>query len=177
MAARARAGRRDRFSRLSLIAGVAALLWVSGFLACDQTPTPAWADSPSPRPAAAEESPTVAKPGHTPTRTTPSPIPVATVTARATPDRIVEDRIVDVIANKAAYPVPLAGAAKRFASIAALARETPAPEVTLMVGSGPGVSRMEVGYAEDAAGKTTFSHVLMLLLPTPPRSVPVSGLP
>lgn len=146
-------GRRRRLSR---VAGMAAFVFADlGSFACDRAPSPAHAD---PLPAKAKpptDAPVLAA------KPAPAPTPSAG-------DPFSPGRIIDVIADKAGYPVPLAGAAKRFAPIATLVRETPAPEVVLMAGSGPGVRRLEIGYTEDARGKWIFSQATVLLAPSPP---------
>ena len=42
-----------------------------------------------------------------------------------------------------------------------------------MVGSGPGVRRIEIAYVEDAKGRWTFSQATVLLAPAPPDDVSV----
>lgn len=160
MATTARCGGKDGLSYLSRIAGIAVLVWVNG-AACDRTPAPARADSPSVRPAAATDASLP-----TPSPTIPAPTPAATATRPVTPRQIV-----DIIANKTAYPVPLADASTRFASIATLTRETPTPDEIWMAGSGPAVRRLEVGYSRDATGKWIFSYAMVLLAPSPPEDV------
>jgi hypothetical protein len=146
-------------ARMSRAVRVAAFISAGlGSLACDRAPSPARADTIRAKVRPPAEAPVAAA------KAAPTPTPLV-----GTP--VTPERIIDVIADKAAYPVPLAGAAKRFAAIATLTRETPAPEVVLMAGSGPGVRRMEIGYSEDAHGKWVFSQATVLLAPSPPDDV------
>jgi hypothetical protein len=147
---------RGRLAGASLVVGTAAFISAGlGSVACDRAPSPARADTAPAQPRPPGELPVVAA------KPAPTPPPSAGTPATS-------ERIIDVIADKAAYPVPLAAAAKRFAAIATLTRESPAPEVVLLAGSGPGVRRLEVGYTEDARGRWVFSQATMLLAPSPP---------
>jgi hypothetical protein len=113
------------------------------------------------------QAPVPGKPAATPTTATSAPKPGASTTAPVTPERIV-----DVLANRAAYPVPLADASTRFASIATLTREAATPEAIIVAGSGPAVRRLEITYSKDASDHWIFSHVTARLVPSPPDDVP-----
>jgi hypothetical protein len=150
---------RDSLARLSRIGGLAVFLPAGlGAAACDHTPSAARAD-----PTSSQANPAI-DPGGVFRKPASPPPPLA-----ATP--VSPEQIIDIVADRTAYPVPLAGAAKRFAPIATLTRETPAPEVVLMAGSGPGARRVEIGYTEDARGKWVFSQATVLLAPSPPDDV------
>jgi hypothetical protein len=118
--------------------------------------------------AASPPAPVVAPPRKDAPKEAP-PVAVAPETGRPV---VSAQQIVDVIANRDLYPIQLNDAAAKLKPIAELTRQTPAPEVVLMVGSGPGLRRMEISYVEDAKGRWTFSQATVLLAPTPPDDVP-----
>jgi hypothetical protein len=127
------------------------------------------------RPASTAEAAVPPAPENTPPRQTASPVmapPAATTLPEAGRQVVSPQQIVDVMANRDLYPIQLNTAAAKLKPIVELTRQTPAPEVVLMVGAGPGVRRVEISYIEDAKGRWTFSQVTALLVPTPPDDVP-----
>jgi len=83
------------------------------------------------------------------------------------------DKLLDVLANKNLYPIPIEGAAQKLKPVAELHRETPPPasEVTLMVGAGPALRRMQISYVLEANKKFTFSQMDVVLTAASPDAL------
>ena len=76
---------------------------------------------------------------------------------------ITPEQVVDVLSDRALFPLPLESAAAKLRNLVSLHRESPAPEVVLLVGARPGLSRVEIAYGEDGKGGWVFSQATLLL--------------
>ena len=96
----------------------------------------------------------------------------ATETAVRPPPSPDVERILDVIADKAMYPLLLDDAARKLIQVADLHRESPTPSVVLMVGSGQAVRRMEITYIKTEQQTWEFSNLATILTAGSPAQVP-----
>lgn len=76
------------------------------------------------------------------------------------------DELIAFIATKALYPIPFETAAHRFSPLVELHKEARTPVDMLLVGSRPGLGRIEISYIEGESGGWEFGQ-LALMLATP----------